>query len=224
MNNLLTVASCLHIGADTCRMDLIDKWIRSVKKTGAKVALIGDTLDMGMFVGTAHSGSTWENDLNPEEQIDEAVSLLGPIRGNIEAILSGNHEDRLRKATSIRANRSVADRLGLRSKFYDTIKLLRFGGVTVFLAHGAARSDFNNVLRGWEGVDVVALGHTHTLSKEVVRRRSLHTVRDVHLVRSGTFLEEPRYGKMALYPPNPLGAAWIKVTDGVANVSLGVEP
>ncbi len=221
----LTVASCLHIGAEECREDLIAKWLEAGAKVGASIALIGDLLDMGMFVGTAHSGSVWENTLTPEEQIERAVKLLKPHRRRIAAIMTGNHEDRLRKATSIRPNRRIAAELGILNRFADITKVLRVRGRNVFLSHGASRGDFVNTLKGWEGVDVFALGHTHTLSKEVVRRRSRSGTRDVNLVRCGTFLQEPRYGRVALYPPNPIGAAWIRFgSAGSVRVDLGVVP
>lgn len=221
----ITVASCLHIGEKDARLDLIDKWLAHSKKIGAGIALIGDILDVGGFVGTAHQGSTWENDLNPEEQIEEAVRLLKPHRSRIVTILTGNHEDRIRKATSIRPNKRIAHELGIPEKYHDASTLQSFHGRRVFMAHGAGRSDFNNVLKGWEGVDVVALGHTHTLSKDVIRRRNHRGVRDVQLVRCGTFLQEPRYGRVSLYPPNPIGAAWVRFgRGGSVRVDLGVTP
>lgn len=225
MSNWLTVASCIHIGANEHNEGLYHKWLAAIKRHRADVALIGDVLDVGCFSGTAHSGSTWENNLNPEEQIEEAVSSLRGIKSQVVCILTGNHEERIRKATSIRPNKRVAAELGLSRTYRDTHAVLELGGKRVFLAHGAGRADFTNVLKGWEGVDVIALGHTHTLSKDVVRRRSHRGVKDVHLVRCGTFLQEPRYGRLALYPPNPMGAAWFKFAkDGSVRVDLGVEP
>ena len=220
----LTVASCLHIGANEARVDLVKRWLERAKKLRAQIALIGDVLDMGCFSGTAHTGSTWENYETPEEQMEEAVELLKPYTQQITCILTGNHEERIRKATSIRPNKRVAAELGLSKAYRDTHATLEFGGKRVFVAHGAGRSDFTNVLKGWEGLDVIALGHTHTLSQDRVRRRGKAGVRDVALVRCGTFLQEPRYGRLALFPPNPIGAAWIRVTGDGVRVDLGVEP
>lgn len=224
-NKWIFVSSCVHLGANECQEEEFKKSLRIARSLRADICLIGDLLDMGMFAGTRHIGSTWDQSLTPEAQIDRAVELLSPYKDNIKRILEGNHEGRLYNATSIRANRRISRELGIPNAYRDASCTLSVAGKRIFLAHGTGPSDFNRVLAGHEGQDVIALGHTHALSHSVICRRSHNGRRDIHAVRAGTFLQEPRYGRMALYPPNPIGGAWILVgSDGRTHVDLGVEP
>lgn len=219
----LYVASCVHIGAKESQLGVFEADLKLAKKRGARICLIGDLLDMGITVGTAHAGSVYEQEFNANEAIDRAVKLLSPYKSLIGLIEEGNHEGRLRKATSVEANWQIAKQLGIPSVYSATNRVLSLGGRKVFLAHGTGSADFNKLLAGHEGYDVIALGHTHTLSHQIVMRAAAERRRAVHLVRCGTYLKEPRYGRFELYPPNPIGAAWIKNTDGVISVELGVR-
>lgn len=222
--DVLYVASCVHLGARGTNTDAFVKDLQLARRVGAKICLIGDLLDMGMFVGTGHSGSTYEQQITPNEQIDMACDILKPHRNHISVILQGNHEDRLRKATSVEANWQVATRLGIPRVYSDHYKVIKLGGKRVFMAHGVGKADFRKVSDGHEGNDVVALGHTHELSHSVgVKSTPGGGRRTVHLVRCGTYLREPRYGKVELYPPNPIGAAWITNQGGYVTVELGVR-
>ena len=218
------ISSCVHLGAREHRHEEFAASLAEARRLRSDIVLIGDLLDMGMFVGTSHTGSVFDQNLNPEEQIEEAVRLLKPLKSQIRCILRGNHEERLERVSSIRANKQVAVALGIPEVYKDTAALLQLGSTKVFVAHGSNQSDFNRVLAGREGMDIVALGHTHQLEhKKVVRRGSMGR-REVSLLRCGTYLQEPRYGQMALYPPNPIGAAWVSVSPRGRFVDLGVYP
>lgn len=226
MSEILYVASCVHLGARESREDLFEKSLKVAKRIGAKVALIGDLLDMGLFVGTKHTGSVYDQSYGIDAQSERAAKLLAPVRDSIVAILQGNHEERLYKATGIEANKGVAKAIGRPEVFRSSTAILRNKrfGYRIFLGHGSNRSDFNRLLVGYDGLDAIVLGHTHTLSHEVVTKRESGHRSDIQLVRAGTYLEEPRYGRMALYPPNPVGAAWIFMRKDKMYVDLGVEP
>lgn len=217
------MSSCVHLGAKECRLDLFRESLKEAKRRKAAIALIGDTLDVGTFVGTGHTGSVYDNSHDPQEQIDMAIKELKPYAKQVEVVLTGNHELRLHKAAGLHLNKIVAQGLGIVDHYKDHSYRWRYAGRTVFLAHGANKSDFSRVMLGAEGVDAIALGHTHQLNSEVVRRRGSAGLRDVLLVRAGTYLQEPRYGKLALYPPNPIGGAWLYLGKDIY-CELGVKP
>ena len=222
--SILAISSCIHLGEKNCREDLVLEFLEAIKELGASLALIGDTHNVGAYSGTAHQGSVWDDSYNVDDQLSRSNKLFKPLIKNIVRILPGNHEERGRKALSVKFNRQLAIGLGIPEVYRDTYSTLKFSGKRIFMSHGGSMNDFRKVLIGHEGSDVIALGHTHQLSQEIVGRRSKSGRRDVHLIRCGTFLEEPRYGKIALYPPNPLGAAWITVTGDRVSVDLGVTP
>lgn len=219
----LFVSSCVHLGAKECRLDLFRESLREARRRRAAIALIGDTLDVGSYVGTGHQGSVFDNTHDPQEQIDLAVKVLKPYTKQIEVILTGNHELRLHKAAGLHLNKVVADELNIGRSYKDEYTTYRTRGRSVFLAHGANKSDFSRVLGGHGGLDAVVLGHTHELASQIARRREGSRLREIHLVRAGTYLQEPRYGKLALYPPNPIGGAWLYLGKQIY-CELGVKP
>lgn len=230
-NDNLFIASCVHVGANEARLDLFKRSLKTAKDIGAGICLIGDLLDVGSFVGTQHTGSVFDNCLTPDQQIDAAIEMLQPYVDNIEIILPGNHEERLHKAAGLKLNKQVAIGIGKRNCYRDTYTVLRYASKNIFLAHGASPSDFKKVMAGHENIDVIALGHTHELSHKPVGRithgGSGHAPvkRTINHIRCGTYLDEPRYGKTALYEPNLIGGAWISVDDeGVVTCDLGWRP
>lgn len=223
-NKLIGIFSCLHFGEKHSQVDAFKESLYHIRRRKAGIALIGDLLDCGVAMGTAHSGSVFDNVMNPDAQMDYAVKLLRPYKNQIKVILSGNHEERIQKTSSVLLNKRIARELGIPSTFRDTSATLNINNRRIFFGHGSNKGDFTRVMMGHEGLDLIACGHTHELSNSVVVRKTRSgDNRPVHLLRCGTYLKEPRYGRMALYPPNPIGGAWVTLNSGIW-VDLGVRP
>lgn len=212
MSKHLWIAACVHLGAKGHDRTLFNKYLTRAKREGWDIAIIGDLMDMGLPCGTKHIGSVWDNDLNPEEQIDEAVELLRPVRKQIKSISIGNHELRAQRLTSMSPLKAVADRL--RAPYHGPNHILRWNGLNVFLAHGVSgglTADMNKVMLAYEGLDVIALGHVHHMMDTTVRRLVVNAKaevdqRIVHMVRCGNFLKDAPYAKLALHPPTDTGS------------------
>ena len=225
----LWLLSCAHIGEESHEEKKFLQYIAWAKRTKADIVIMGDLLDTGLCIGTKHIGSVWENRLTPDEQIDRGVALLGPIRKQIIAVVTGNHELRSEKVTSINPLKQVALRLG---RPYDgPCKVLRWHGKTIFCAHGTSSSmeaDFKRVLDGWEGLDVIALAHVHHLMNKPIKRfvcdkNGIVRQRKIHLVRTGNFLSYAKYAAIALYSPTDVGSAILEsLPGGELKVHLGL--
>lgn len=226
MGRPLAIFSCIHIGDPNSREELFVGSLKSMDSVGADMIFIGDLINNGQWYGTKHVGSTWDDKEIPDVQKERAITLLKPFRKRIRRIISGNHSGRTRKATSFDPEIEIARRLGI--PYGKPSGIYRHEGISVFLAHGVSGADFKKVLAGWSHVDVIAIGHTHQLYWEKVRRvvvsgTGRQTLKETSLIRCGTYLDQPRYAMEALYPPTPLGHAVIlPERNGQIQVKLGV--
>ena len=224
----LWLMSCAHIGEDAHNKKEFGRYLAWAKKTGAEICIMGDLMDTGLCFGTKHIGSVWNNNMSPQEQIDEAVACLKPLAGRIRAIVKGNHEVRAENLTSINPLRQVADRLCV--SYQDANTVVTWEGRRIFVAHGTSAgylTDFKKVLDAYEGLDVVALGHTHAMYAEPIRRFSVDAAghvrsKEIYLVRCGNFLTDASYAKFAGYRPTPTGSPILEVEGGHLNVRLGL--
>lgn len=210
-SDTVMISSCVHLGDNCCEQGLFEEYLQEAKLQGWRLAFIGDLLNCGTFTGTKHVGSVWTDTHNPDEQIDLACRLLDPVKHLIDVALAGNHGARLTKSTSLEPEKVVVQRLGRDFAWKRPMSSYIFNDKNIVLAHGTSKSDFSKVLVGHAEPDIIALGHTHELSWTKMRRFYGQNLKDLHLIRCGTFLDTPDYAREALYPPTALGAAIITI-------------
>lgn len=117
----------LHLGDAHCDMSLVGERIRHIKETPNAYCILNGDL-MNNATKTSVSDSYAER-LTPMQQINEAVSLIEPIRHKVLAITSGNHELRTYRKEGIDLTEVMARELRLGEKFSPESALifLRFG-------------------------------------------------------------------------------------------------
>lgn len=227
----LWLAGCLHFGEksqDRAELDKYKAWALRNKST-VDIAICGDSLDNGGFCGTKHVGSTWNDNLTPQEQLDTFVDYFQPMASQVKVVVKGNHENRTEDTTSIKLLKVAADQLGVSYKGASSVFI--WHGKKIFVAHGASSSyvgDFKKILDTYEGLDAVVLAHSHKLYAEPVRRFTVNaagaiTEKHIWLVRVGSFLKDAEYAKFALHAPTPIGSAILQLDDeNKLNVRLGL--
>lgn len=228
MAKYLWLLSCAHIGEQSHNSKLFKKYIAWAKASGADLAIMGDLLDTGTCFGTKHIGSVWNNDLDPQGQIDYAVDILKPLSKRIVAVVTGNHEARIEAVSSMNPLRQVADRLGV--QYQNSRSVFKWEGLNIFATHGTSGgylTDFQKVLNAYEGLDVIAIGHTHQLYTQDLRRFAVDrggrtTEREIKLVRCGNFLTDAEYAKRAGHPPTKTGSPIIRKDSNGTHVILGL--
>lgn len=224
MSRTLWVASCIHAGANEHDEKELDKYIKAAISGHWDIALIGDMVNMGTCFGTKHLSSIWEDNLKPQGQVDYINRKFKPVRRQIKAILRGNHDDRAYNVTGLQIGKMIADVLG--APYYDAIKLLKWNGFNIFLAHGTSGSsfgDFSKIIQTYDNLDAIVLGHTHEWLYKVVRKYKSGGKSDlIHCARAGSFLDYSTYAKKALYQPTPLGSVLLKAHDEGLEVKYGL--
>ncbi len=156
-------------------------WILS--KSNAFTVLIGDILDCPSI--HAKNSEMWEQTLTPKKARDKAEELFKPLAPRILGVVSGNHEERIRKETDIYVLQELLIKIGCSEYIFDPQMLVvgitlgrnsSSGGNTpyrfnILLQHGwgGARRTGGQVNKAEElsavvrNADVYLIAHEHNL-------------------------------------------------------------
>jgi len=228
----LDTFSDLHVGDPLFNRDLFferREWV--LEKPNRFVILNGDLMN----VATKRSVSdVYEDTLTPAEQLRWCKKELYPIRDRILSITNGNHEDRIKRETSIDVVGELAEYLGIRDRHFPNGVLLKlcFGRkrnkkravYTIYHTHGRGGGALQGgkVLRMARMANVVLAdiyisSHTHfkVSFKEAVFVPDLHNnkVRLVEqtYINSSSNLAWGGYAQVQGYKPGVMGSPLLKL-------------
>lgn len=224
--------SDIHIGANAFHRELFEAFLAEVIERDAYVVLLGDIFEMALPSHIEHS--VWEQDLDPDQQLELALEFFMPIRDRIIISTGGNHDARVWKKTGVDLARILARELGC---YY-----VRNGGYfktqvgdqsyTWAIFHGAQASinpftELEKRLSVYDESDILAMGHNHQLCyKTVVKKRIKDGAEERHLVyllRTGSFISEPEYSRSALYSPTLEGCPIVELGAKERSVYIDVH-
>jgi len=161
----------LHVGSkefDKTKYESTIKWIKSNKDV--RVVLMGDLIDAGLKDSVG--GGSFDNDLEPNDQIEYIINSLTPIKDKIWCTIIGNHEERIRERTSLDVMKYIADKL--ETKYGDSSCFIKanIGGInyTIYMTHGSSSSGSAagklaaiEKLGQFIYADLILMGHVHEL-------------------------------------------------------------
>ncbi len=228
----LGLFGCVHVGEDAHDAEELQRYIDYAHKHKStfELAFLGDLFDTGVPVGTKHVGSVFNNDKSPQEQMDYFIDKFEDLAPQTVAFVKGNHERRVEDVTSIEMVKIVADRMKVPYKGASGVFV--WNNKKIFVAHGASSgpmTDYNKIIQAYEGLDVIVLAHSHQMYTQKLRRFVVNaqgnvSEKEIHLVRTGSFLKDAKYAKFALHPPTPIGASILEYDTETRqlNVRLGL--
>jgi len=117
----------LHLGDIHCDYRKVQEWIREIRENENTFAILnGDLMDTAI-VGSL--GSPYLAAINPMDQIKECVKIFEPIKEKLLAVMSGNHERRVQRATSLDMTEIMCNQLGIGDRYAPASAMLfiRFG-------------------------------------------------------------------------------------------------
>ena len=220
---LLTPLGDCHYGSKDCDVKKLKdtiNWIKS--KPNARVILMGDLIDVGLRDSVG--GGTFDNTVEPEDQINTMIELLLPIKDKIWCMLGGNHEERIRMKTSIDVNKLIAKALDTRYCGSATFIKAHIDGINyiIFASHGntgalTASGKLNSVMKysSYIDADLYLMGHVHELMHHTtdyfkVNIKDKMVVKDKHhYVITGHFLKYGGYAEQKGYAPGKSGVSKI---------------
>ena len=133
-----------HIGSPTHDREKLKGYIDWALEHNAQILLMGDIIEMATRYSVG--AGVYEQIKNPQEQIEEAITLLEPLakKGLILGALQGNHEFRAAKETGIDVMKMLANDYRVRIPYlgYSIFLHLSINGIVyiVYAAHGASGS------------------------------------------------------------------------------------
>jgi predicted phosphodiesterase len=173
----------IHIGSESVDVDKIKRLAKKYWRN-KPIILMGDLADFGV-----KKPMLYQNILKPQEQIAAISEIFKPL--DIRAFCIGNHCNRLFKEVGVNIWITVFE--------MQPSNTIEINGRVIYFNHGSSAAssaflEYNKYIYSVKG-SVIALGHSHLLSKKTILRQGEMT----HLVRTGGFLGRDFYVKMAGY-------------------------
>lgn len=224
-----------HIGSKDCNLDKVKEDIKKIREDKqAIVILMGDLINNSLR-NSVGAGS-YDDLINPNEQIDLAVKLLKPIKNKIIGIHTGNHCRRAYNETTLHPELLIAKELNISFLGDDCFTLLNFNeeSYVIHSAHGSTGSStvtgaLNACLKynTYINADVYLMGHSHYLanyrqqSYRVDKKNKILIETSKHFVLTGGYLNYSNsYAEQKSYIPVKLGCAVITFDTDKKTISI----
>ena len=201
----------LHIGSPNFSEEFMEHWIDIFNSTKSKklIYLQGDLID----VATKRLGnSAYEQDMSVNDQIEQVLGYLEPLKKYIAGSVSSNHPARIKKEFDLDIEKVMADALGCEygASLYHNLKI-NGEDFKVFAQHGSKTSQqlhlmLGQVMRQTQHVeaDLVLYGHCHHGESMSLPSVSMEGYKRKTIVLTGHFLTyKNSYAEHMGLRPNP---------------------
>lgn len=227
-----------HYGSRDCNVEVFKAHLDMIKNTDdCAVLLMGDLVN----VGTRDSigAGAFDDMRNPEEQYEEMLQFLKPIKKKIIGCHQGNHEERIRNSTSFDITKMLSRELEIPYLQYSALHKIRVNDINyhVYSTHGssgattiAGKINACRRLRENVAADIYLMGHTHGLDYNTnisysINNRARTITTDVcYFVLTGGFVSwDGSYGEKKNYSPSPIGIPKIKLYGELSRGAKKIE-
>lgn len=216
----------VHYGLKQCDSKLFKGYLDWVEnEDDARVLLMGDMIDSA----TKHSSGpqVFENNIPPQQQYDEMIDMLMPIKDKLIGLHIGNHEMGIFRDTGIDLAKQMARELGCPYLGFSCFSKIKVGSqnYVVYSTHGSSAATMPHTkmkrvldLSASFNADIYLYGHVHSLDtkieeyREVDLRGKCVKIRKKMFVLTGHFINyEDSYAEQKNYRPEKKGAPKIKL-------------
>ena len=199
----------VHFGSDYCNVQKFKEMVKYCTQNELYVFCMGDMIE----AATRYSiGSGVYEQKHPQNQVEDLVDILRPLSesGLIVGYLTGNHEDRITKATGIDISKSISKELKVTYLGAAGWSLFYVGkqSYTLYAIHGSSSSKHKYTkikavldVASTFPADIVAMGHVHDLDitsgeRQYVdrKRKTVYNRRFITLI-TGHYLNYDGYAK-----------------------------
>lgn len=174
----LLFLSDVHYGHVNCDVEALEKYLQMARKEDVRVLLGGDLFEAKL---RKSKGRLSEQQFTPGEQLRFWKRVLEPIAGKIDAVVGGNHEERIAEETEIDVLREVSEYVGAEYDPVGVWLMYRYQRgktashtetVNVYVTHGASGAILPGGkvsaayrLRWNVAADVILMGHVHQFTQ-----------------------------------------------------------
>lgn len=199
MNNVKLIGDS-HIG----NLGFQEQPFKHALKGRTPIILMGDIIE-----GILPSDVRYDvdNSLTTQQQYEKAKQLLKGA--NVKMILSGNHEEKLRKKTGM----DIIDMLAKHFGWYypGHSGFVKINGKIIYATHGTGGGMYTGSwmskierLSMARDADIFASGHSHRIFAVPAIKEGL-TNKPILFCNSGSYLKDPKYAEDMGLPPLPIG-------------------
>lgn len=195
------VTGDFHLGSLDCDYRRLKEVLCYAKGNNIKMILNGDLLDSIVPGDYRYEREAVALD-TMEGQIKCLLSMLEPLKENILAMCSGNHDITIQKKVGINPTRMVAEQLGIPFFMLDGFLILRRRhrrSVVFYLTHGGFSGTMGNVLNkivslgGMFGADIYCVGHSHLAMHTKTVFYTPRGKEEKTFISTGGYLMRPKY-------------------------------
>jgi len=219
--------SDLHLGHPQCQLRKAKEMLDYALQKKIYVFCGGDMVEAGL--STSVGDSVYMQTLNPQDQMEAVIDLLEPLANAnlIIGYLSGNHSQRITKATGIDISKIICRQLGITYLGYSGWTIASVNGIrySLYTTHGSGGSRYKHTklkrvmdMAAWINSDIIALSHVHSVASEVIIKqeydRTLNRIveRKQYVCLTGSYIAwNKTYAEDHGYPPTKLGSPKAKL-------------
>ena len=229
-----------HTGHPNYREDIVNSVLDEIEtRQNPRIILQGDLTEMAL---TNSVGSTYEQIMTPQQQIEYWQEKLKPYADIIVGAVSGNHNQRAKKSAGIDPMKLIMQGAGIGDKFYNYSFVSKWafnkGVLHGHHWHGSTSARTNagcvrkmKKMKDVVDVDFYTMGHTHKLIHDDIditsypdsRNMKLKTKR-YHFINTGSAVGyEDGYAEMKGYKKVMLGYPIIKLSGRKGNQKIEID-
>jgi len=228
----------VHLGYPTSNIGKAKRMLEYALDKKVYVMGMGDYMDAGLRDSVGDS--VYRQNLNPQKQMEEVEKMLKPIadEGLLVGLISGNHEFRITKSTSIDIVKIIAKSLHVPYLKSAGWSLFSVAGTrySCYAFHGHSGSRFKHTKLkavvdtcGWIESDIIAMGHVHSIAVEPIIKQRFDPAKNKIIektqmvILTGAYLEwDDSYGQSANYPIPKIGSPKVKLFAGDKKINISL--
>lgn len=229
-----------HTGHPNYQEVIVNDAIEEIKsRKNGRIFFMGDLTEIAL---TNSYGSTYEQVMTPEEQVDYWVVKIKPILDIVVGAVAGNHNQRIVRAVGMNPLRLIFKILQAPEKFlgYSAVVKWAFNKGCIHSRHWHGSTTSKRAgyilkkikeMRNNVEVDIACMGHTHRLLTDDTEIKRVPDARNMKMrkkrylaINTGSALSwESGYAEMKDYDETILGFPIIKMWGDRGNIEFDVE-
>ena len=210
----LVIIGCVHSGSKHADINDFKKYVDLADDPNTRLLILGDNFENA--IPASGKGMVFEQNLTPDEQIDEIARILHPHRASIIGACTSNHSARTYREVGIDMDSQLYKRLEVSNIYKGQQGVVMFEGKKIAFAHGHGSgdnwSDSKKLYAIYPDADIVATSHRHEMTSKwhgnfKIDGRGRVSKKYVLFVRTGGLMDWARYAQEKTYTPQKPGFA-----------------
>ncbi len=217
----LVLVGCAHSGSKYSDIGKLADYANLAEEENTWLGVLGDLFENA--IPSRGKGMMFEQNLTPEEQIDDIARVFHPVRNKILFACTSNHSRRTYQEVGLDMDAQLYKRLGIERAYQGLQGTAMYCGKKIAFAHGHGSgenwSDSKKLYALYPDADIVVTSHRHEMMAKWhgnfrIDGRGRRTKKYVLFARTGGLMDWADYAKAELYTPQKPGFTILHFTPG----------